>query len=175
MGGSPVSVGLAGYKTGQGKPMRVLAASVKDEDQRRESHETRLSSISIFCLELFTHTVYSEYFYKFPTTPANHMGFPQQSNCHESPDTYNYIKSIDGASHRTVTSHAAWCAVPGPEGRPRWICAMRSVPYPRPPSRVPRPASHVPRPASALTARARCTRTPTWPLRRRAARPRAPA
>jgi hypothetical protein len=140
-----VSVGLAGYKTGQGKPMRVLAASVKDEDQRRESHETRLSSISIFCLELFTHTVYSEYFYKFPT-PANHMGFPQQSNCHESPDTYNYIKSIDGAtaSHRTVTSHAAWCAVPGPEGRPRWICAMRSVPYPRPPSRVPRPASHVP-------------------------------
>ena len=57
-GGSPVSVGLAGYKTGQGKPMRVLgAASVKDEDQRRESHETRLSSISIFCLALFIHTV----------------------------------------------------------------------------------------------------------------------
>ena len=55
--GGFLSVGLAGYKTGQGKPMRVLAASVKDEDQRRESHETRLSSISIFCLELFTHTV----------------------------------------------------------------------------------------------------------------------
>ena len=145
VGGSPVSVGLAGYKTGQGKPMRVLAASVKDEDQRRESVTRHDFPVLVYSALRYSLTLYSVYSHKCPT-PANHMGFPQQSNCHESPDTYNYIKSIDGAtaSHRTVTSHAAWCAVPGPEGRPRWICAMRSVPYPRPPSRVPRPASHVP-------------------------------
>ena len=113
--------------------------------------------------------------------PSAHKQIPANSTTLTRKHVDTAIPTALGRYHSDTNRSVSrrWVCRPGPEvGPPSTVDAR--PPYTGHPPILPAgqsrlPPSRHPSAASALTARARYTRRPTWRLRRRAARPRAPA